>query len=298
MKKTGPKPVENLRVALAGVGGVGGYCARILHDCGVASLTVCDMDSFQPKNESYQFFASSPAVSRSKAETVGRVLGKRTGSPTRVNAFDGDLTDPRVVEKFMEGADLVISALDNFNAQAAVGRACESAEVPYAVISAMGFCVQHTLYSPDSVHGYSSAWKHFNRNSGRAPGGAPAPDMRRMMERQALLFAVLLAGYSDDAVREMVTAFRGGNPPRYWNCSSIVYTAAAFGVLDALKHLSASGEAAVFPEVLCWNMKGMYAFDGRRIIEGIGRLNGVWHQGTEAVMAYLRTWRGERGNDS
>ncbi|MBW2603977.1 MAG: ThiF family adenylyltransferase [Deltaproteobacteria bacterium] len=285
------KTIGELRVALAGLGGVGGYCARILHACGVRQLIASDYDVFQPKNISYQFFASPRTVARNKTDVVQERLAQWTDSPTRVETLQGDLTQADAVERLIDRADIVVSALDNFAAQSAVGMACERAKIPFAMVSAMGFCSQYTVYLPDASHSYSSAWKHFSRGPGQRPAKAGDPEIRRMMALQSVLFAVALAGYTEEAIREMLECFQRDDVAQFLNISCIGYSAAALGVLNALKYLTGEGRAAVFPEVVSFDMKEMRSFDGRQIIARVGELNRAWRQGTEAVLACVRRWR-------
>ena len=292
MKKTADfKAVAELRVALAGLGGVGGYCARILQSCGAGHLIASDCDVFQVKNFSYQFFASPRTVARNKTDVVQERLAQRTDSPTRVETFQGDLTRTDAVARLIDRADVVISALDNFAAQSAVGMACERADIPFAMVSAMGFCSQYTMYLPGPSHSYSSAWKHFSRGPGQKSINFGDPEIRRMMALQSVLFAVVLAGYTEEAIGEMLENFRLHGVAQFSDISCMNYLSASLGTLNALKHVTGQGRAVVFPEVVSFDMKRMCSVDGRQIIARVGQLNRAWRQGTEAVMACVRRWR-------
>lgn len=285
----GHKEVGGLRVALAGLGGVGGYCASILQTSGIGYLKACDFDLFRSKNVSYQYFASTGTVGCKKSEVTRERLAQRRDSATRIEIFEGDLTNEQDVGRLIEGADIVISALDNFSAQAAVGTACERAGIPFAMVSEMGLCCQYTVYTPDEDHSYSSAWGHFSRGrSHRLPSGLESDHMTAL---QSVLFAVVLAGYTDDAVSGMLEGFRREGSARFSDIACMNYLAACLGVLNALKYVSGCGRAVIFPEVVSLDMKHLRTFDGRQMISRVGELNRAWRQGQEAVMACVRGWR-------
>ncbi|MFA7425252.1 MAG: ThiF family adenylyltransferase [Desulfosarcinaceae bacterium] len=286
-----PKAIGDLKVALAGAGGVGGYCARALYSCGVRELRICDADVFQPKNNAYQFFASPRTLGCRKAETARRRLLQENGRPTRVTSFYQDLMRPEAVSRLIEGADLVISALDNFQAQAAVGRACEEARIPFAMIACVGFCLQHTVYGPDPPHTYSSAWKHFPRRGEESPRPGQKSPLDRMMQLQSVLYAALLAGYPERTIHGMLTHFRRTGITRFYNLAGTNYAAAALGVLNALRHAVQDPAAVTFPRVTVLDLKRLTSFDGPRIVTRIGELNRAWHRSDEAVLDCLRAWR-------
>ncbi len=235
------KPFSALKVALAGLGGVGGCCARALYGCGVADLVVSDFDVFQPKNVSCQFFASRRTVAVRKTDAVRDGLARRVDSPTRIQVFHADLTRADAAERLIAGADLVISALDNFSAQSVAGLACEKAGIPFALVSSIGFCTQFTLYLPDPLHAYSLAWKHFFRRPGQQPMTWDSPESRRIMNLQSVLFAALLSGYTESAIRTMLDRFRRDGKMQYNSICSASYSAAAFGVFNALRYVTGQG---------------------------------------------------------
>lgn len=281
------KSIAELTVALAGLGGVGGYCARALHASGIQKLTVSDSDVFEEKNISYQYFASPATVYKNKAQTVRDSLSRLPGSPTRVTTLQKDLTLADAADQLIDNADLVISALDNFPAQSAVGLACEKAGIPFALVSSMGFCIQYTIYLPDASHSYSSAWKHFFRRPKGGPMDPDNPGLRNMMHLQSVLFAVLLGGFSREAIRSMLEHFHKDGTMQFYDLACTGYFVAAMGVLNALRYAAGNRDAVIFPEVVSLDMKHMRAFDGREIIEGITEMNRAWTQGTDAVMACL-----------
>ncbi len=297
------KPAADLKVALAGLGGVGGCCARALHVCGVDELIASDFDTYQAKNYSYQFFASPLTVSDSKTDAARNRLPQWFNSPTRIKTLQADLKDSREAERLVDGSDLVISALDNFAAQSSLAAACEKARTPYALITSMGFCIQYTIYLPDPPHAYSSAWKGFSnwKDFSNRKGFSKQPDKtgrtldpkayERMMKLQSLLFAAQMAGYTEDALRGMLESFRKNGETQYYDLAGINYTAAVLGVVNALRYVTGGEGAVIFPDVVSVDIKNKRRFDGRIILKRMGALNRAWYQGNEAVLECIRKWR-------
>lgn len=113
------------------------------------------------------------------------------------------------------------------------------------------------------------------------------PGLRNMMHLQSVLFAVLLGGFSREAIRSMLEHFHKDGTMQFYDLACTGYFVAAMGVLNALRYAAGNRDAVIFPEVVSLDMKHMRAFDGREIIEGITEMNRAWTQGTDAVMACL-----------
>ena len=285
------KQVTDLKVALAGLGGVGGCCARALHICGVGKLITADFDIFQPKNYSYQLFASPLTVSRRKTDVAENRLPQWFTSPTGVKTLQADLKRRREAERLVDGADLVICALDNFAAQLPVAVACEKTQTPFALITGMGFCVQYTVYLPNPPHSYSSAWKHFSQRPQGKNITEHSQVYQRMMKLQSVLFAAEMAGYTEEALRSMLEDLRKNDKAQFYDLAGLNYTAAALGVLNALRYVTGQDGAVVFPDMVSLDMKHKRTFDGLQILKRLGALNRAWYKGNEAVLACIRKWR-------
>ena len=70
----GMERLARSRVALFGVGGVGGACAEALVRGGVGHLTIVDGDVFTPSNLNRQRFAFRDGLGEPKAEYAAREL--------------------------------------------------------------------------------------------------------------------------------------------------------------------------------------------------------------------------------
>ena len=127
--------VAAVRVAVFGVGGVGGWCAEALVRSGVRSLVLVDDDDVAPSNINRQRQAKPSTVGRRKVEVLREMLldivpdADITAIPERYTPqsaarFDG----------IIDGSDFVIDAIDSVDCKAHLIQRC----APQAIFSSMG----------------------------------------------------------------------------------------------------------------------------------------------------------------
>ena len=130
------KKLENSRVLLLGLGGVGGYTLEALARAGVGELYLVDADTVSVSNINRQILADDTTVGREKtavaAERVARI------NPTaRVHTVTRFLTEGDAAPLLEEiRPDYVIDAIDTVAAKVDVIRAAKETGIP--VISCMG----------------------------------------------------------------------------------------------------------------------------------------------------------------
>ena len=127
--------LENSRVALFGVGGVGGYALEALARSGVGHLDVIDNDCFSLSNLNRQILATQAAVGRPKVEVAReRVLQINPQAVVTVHPlfYTPETADQLDVSQF----DYVIDAIDTVSGKLCLIERCFAAGVP--VISSMG----------------------------------------------------------------------------------------------------------------------------------------------------------------
>lgn len=129
----GLERIKHARVALFGVGGVGGACAEALVRGGVKRLTITDGDVFTPSNLNRQRFAYADVLGQPKAEVAAREL-ERIAPDAEVTA---------ICEYYKEDAafdfsayDFVADAIDDLPAKISVIERATRLSVP--VVSACG----------------------------------------------------------------------------------------------------------------------------------------------------------------
>ncbi len=127
--------LRNARVAVFGLGGVGGYVVEALARSGIGALDLVDHDTISITNLNRQILATRATVGRSKAEVAAE----------RVRSIDPDIK-VRPLETFFSPDtahtfdftqyDYVVDAIDTVTGKLALALAAQEAETP--IISSMG----------------------------------------------------------------------------------------------------------------------------------------------------------------
>lgn len=115
-------------VLVVGLGGLGGYTSEYLARVGVGSLRLCDCDAFDESNLNRQINATEASIGKRKVEAaIERV--KSINGGIDVKGFDMRFTAETAGE-MLEGADLVIDALDNVSSRFVLEEEASKAGVP------------------------------------------------------------------------------------------------------------------------------------------------------------------------
>ncbi len=127
--------LQRSRVALFGVGGVGGHCAEALVRCGIGEIHLFDSDMVVPSNLNRQLVALHSTLGMPKVKALA-------------NRLHDIIPECRVVARQMfylpENADkvdlktynFVVDCIDTVRAKLELARRCHSAGIP--LIAAMG----------------------------------------------------------------------------------------------------------------------------------------------------------------
>lgn len=116
--------LQNSKVLLLGVGGVGGFCLDSLYRTGIGSITIVDFDTFELSNQNRQL--GSEAIGMIKVDRMKELY-------EGIEGFNLKIT-PEWVEEFdFEPFDLIIDAIDDMPAKVAIAQ-----KVSHKLISSMG----------------------------------------------------------------------------------------------------------------------------------------------------------------
>ena len=124
----GQQRLKAARVAIVGMGGVGGPAALYLAAAGVGSLRLIDDDTVGLSNLQRQITFATPDIGRAKVEAGADVLTALNPHVLMERVADR-LTDANAA-RLIEGCDVVIDGTDDFSARFAVNRACVAAGIP------------------------------------------------------------------------------------------------------------------------------------------------------------------------
>lgn len=133
--KDSMEKLRHARVAVFGLGGVGGYVVEALARCGIGALDLVDHDTISLTNLNRQILATRQTLGQDKAQAAA----------DRVHAIDPDIRatpikqfyGPDTAEQFdFSQYDYVVDAIDTVTGKLALITAAKAANTP--IISSMG----------------------------------------------------------------------------------------------------------------------------------------------------------------
>lgn len=127
--------LRSARVAVFGVGGVGGFTVEALARAGVGRLVLVDKDIVEPSNINRQLVASTGTLSRPKVAVAGDRL--RDINPQIELLLMEKFFLPENAEEFdFDSYDYVVDAVDTISAKLQLVKICSEKGIP--LISCMG----------------------------------------------------------------------------------------------------------------------------------------------------------------
>jgi len=124
------------RACVVGVGGVGSWAVEVLARSGVGRLRLIDLDHVAESNINRQIHALDPTLGQAKVLAMReRIAAIDPGA--EVETVEDFLT-PENAAELVAGCDVVIDAIDNVRAKAALVVACRAAGVPLVVCGGAG----------------------------------------------------------------------------------------------------------------------------------------------------------------
>lgn len=138
----GPTPSEcqarlgSARIAVLGVGGLGGWSALSLACCGIGEMLLVDGDRVEESNLNRQVLYTEPDIGRLKVEVAAERLGA-FDSRMRLRTVPERVDGEDAIAELIEGYDIVIDAADwpAHEIEQWCNNACFAAEVPYITMS-------------------------------------------------------------------------------------------------------------------------------------------------------------------
>jgi len=179
------------RVAIAGMGGVGGIDLVTLARLGVGRFTIADPDVFEVANTNRQYGATRSAEGRSKAQVMAEIV-RDINPEVDLRVFREPITAENSAE-FLRDADLFVDALEVF--EIGVRRRLFSLAADQGIHSVtagpVGFSAVWIVFSPTGM----SFDRYFDLSDDLSPvesvaafiaGVAPAGTQRTYMDMRAV----------------------------------------------------------------------------------------------------------------
>lgn len=169
--------LRNKKVAIAGMGGVGGIHLLTLARLGVSHFHIADFDEFELQNFNRQVGANMQTINASKVETLRKMV-LDINPEASITCFNEAIT-PHNVEAFLDGIDLYIDSIDFFvlDARELLFNTCEKKGIPSLTAGPIGMGTVYLIFMPGKMsfkdyfafEGLSDLDKQINFLIGVAP---------------------------------------------------------------------------------------------------------------------------------
>ncbi len=156
--------LRQARVAIAGLGGVGGIHLATLARLGIGAFHIADPDSFEIANINRQFGASAKTMGRGKTEVMAETA-TAINPEIDLRVFNEAINADNVGD-FLDGVDVVVDGIDFFAIEARRLLFKEAKARSQWVVTAgpLGFSTAWLAFSPDGM----SFDKYFDLNDSMA----------------------------------------------------------------------------------------------------------------------------------
>jgi molybdopterin/thiamine biosynthesis adenylyltransferase len=149
--RTEQQAIRAKRVAIAGLGGVGGSHLLGLTRLGVESFHVADFDRFDIANMNRQAGAFQSTLDRPKADVM-TAMARDVNPALDIKTFDNGVSLDNI-DEFLDGVDLYIDGLDFFvlDLRAAVFARCAERGIPAITAAPLGMGCAFLAFLPGKM---------------------------------------------------------------------------------------------------------------------------------------------------
>lgn len=143
--------LKNARVAIAGMGGVGGDYLITLARCGVGKFNISDFDEFEVANFNRQYGAMMSTVNQPKMEVMSR-FALDINPQAQINPFGQGINSDNV-DAFLKDVDVFVDAVEFFeiDAHRMLVNACMEKGIPAVFGVPLGFGVGVLIYTREGM---------------------------------------------------------------------------------------------------------------------------------------------------
>ena len=127
--------LQNSKVLVVGLGGVGSYAAEMICRSGIGSLTIVDGDQVHLSNINRQLLALNSSIGKPKALLMGERL-KDINPDLKLTVINENIKDDRMIEILDYGYDYVVDAIDTLSPK--IFLIWHTMQRKYPLVSSMG----------------------------------------------------------------------------------------------------------------------------------------------------------------
>lgn len=143
--------LKHTRVAIPGMGGMGGVHAAALARSGIGQFTIADFDEFDVHNINRQYGAMASTIDKDKAQVMASII--KDINPSADIKIINEAIGVDNADDFLADVDVMIDALDVFVMDARILLYKKARDLGIPVISAgpIGFSSVVNVFSPDGM---------------------------------------------------------------------------------------------------------------------------------------------------
>lgn len=143
--------LRSKRVAIAGMGGVGGAHLLTLTRMGIGAFNISDLDKFELANFNRQAGAAVSTLGQPKVNVMAD-MARDINPALEIQSFPEGINEANI-DDFLTGADLFVDGFDFFvpNIRAQVFRRCTEIGIPAVTAAPIGFGTCYLIFLPDGM---------------------------------------------------------------------------------------------------------------------------------------------------
>src|SRR4051812_38110473 len=143
--------LRHKKVAIAGMGGVGGYYLTTLARLGVGRFHIADLDTFELANFNRQYGAFIPTLGEAKVDVLAD-MARDINPECELELFSKGVTAANL-DQFFKGVDLYLDGLDAFafGAREMVFEYCAAHKIPAITVAPLGMSAALINFIPGSM---------------------------------------------------------------------------------------------------------------------------------------------------
>jgi len=149
--ETEQQVLRTKRVAIAGLGGVGGIHLLTLARLGVGKFNIADFDVFDIVNFNRQVGATLETLQHPKIDVLA-AMARQINPEIEIKLFPGGIQNDSI-DEFLSEADLYVDGLDffAFSARRLTFSACERLGIPFVTAAPLGLGVALLVFGPGGM---------------------------------------------------------------------------------------------------------------------------------------------------
>lgn len=164
LKQSDIKLIKSCRIAIAGLGGVGGIHLLTLSRLGFEKFNIADFDLFELTNFNRQVGASMSTIGKKKTDVMRDML-LEINPNTQINIFNTAITQDNI-DAFLDDCDIYIDSVDIFSLDLRIHlfERCRQLGIPAITAAPIGMGVSYLIFAP-SEYTFTDYFNFFTNST-------------------------------------------------------------------------------------------------------------------------------------